>query len=99
MAYVSRDDGARWDYVGTVADAKVYSDVSMEGPNEHDIVRLPNGTSKKQNKYICNIFTSECALEDTDGVLPDPTPTPLTSARAPPSVSTREVSYATFSLS
>ena len=43
VAYVSRDDGGRWDYVGTVADAKTYSDVSMEGPNEHDLVRLPNG--------------------------------------------------------
>ena len=43
VAYISRDGGARWDYVGTVADAKTYGNVSMEGPNEHDVVRLPSG--------------------------------------------------------
>ena len=43
VAFVSRDGGARWDYVATVAGASTYAAVSMEGPNEHDVVRLPNG--------------------------------------------------------
>ena len=43
VAFVSRDGGARWDYVTTVAGASTYATVSMEGSNEHDVVRLPNG--------------------------------------------------------
>jgi hypothetical protein len=43
VAFVSTDGGSRWDYAGTVADARTHMSVSMEGPNEHDLVRLPNG--------------------------------------------------------
>ena len=43
VTFVSTDGGSRWDYAGTVADAKTYMAVSMEGPNEHDLARLPNG--------------------------------------------------------
>eukprot|EP01047_Picozoa_sp_COSAG01_P016780 COSAG01_NODE_869_length_13031_cov_28.329467_7_plen_490_part_00 len=43
VAFVATDGGLRWGYAGTIADAKTYMSVSMEGPNEHDLVRLPNG--------------------------------------------------------
>jgi hypothetical protein len=43
VTFLSTDGGSRWDYAGTVADAKTYMAVSMEGPNEHDLARLPNG--------------------------------------------------------
>ena len=43
VAFISRDSGSRWVYMATVVDAAAVAAESMEGPNEHDIVRLPGG--------------------------------------------------------